>query len=75
MLLILSDFFILTLSGLIFGGIFLYIHGIVNDLKRGIDVVFQIESKPPSDPERVEIWWIYVSEIDLHGEIIRYYTG
>lgn len=67
-----ATYTIVTASASIFIGFFLYITGIVKDMKQRIERNFDIETPKPSD--LTEKWSIYVQEIRFHNEIIGYAT-
>lgn len=66
-----ADVTIITTTGTIYVGIFLYINGMVEDLKMR---VFPIDADFIGDIIPVDIWSIYVHEINLHAEIIKLFT-
>lgn len=65
---------VIILSASIYIGIFLYVNGMTTDMKmRLISIEIGSTLRPRCRPlSQSEKWWIYVQEIQFHGEIIEY---
>lgn len=66
-----ASFIIISMSVSIYVGIFLYITGMVKDMKMCIESIDdELKIEPPSC--QTEKWSIYVNGIEFHTEIIGY---